>query len=360
MLRDLRKLVLCAPLLLLACSPEPAAPDESAAQPALSVELIQPQLQTLAREVAASGSIAAREMVELGVELSGVRVAKVLVDVGDVVSAGQTLVQLDTRTLETEYRQASAQLAEARAGLTVAALALQRGTALRPKGLISASDADQLTASHAQAQARVALTQAALDSARLRREFTRLQAPAAGVISARLVEPGQMAMSGTPMLRLIRDGELEWRAEVAERDLLRVQPQLPVQVRAPDGSVISGSVRQIAPALDPATRRGLVYVRLDHPGVLRAGMFATGEIQTGAEQGLTLSLSALQMRDGRAYVFQVRDGLAVERMVQLGAVRGDLAEIVDGLEPGEAIVGVGAGFLNDGDRVRVVAAGAAP
>jgi RND family efflux transporter MFP subunit len=324
------------------------------AQPALTVELIAPQQQPLAREVAASGSISARELVELGVELSGVRVAQVAVEIGDVVRAGQTLVRLDLRAVEAEYQQAHAQVLEAQAGLTVAKLALDRGLALRPKGLISAADADQLTANHAQAQARLALARAARDSAGLRREFGVLKAPADGVISARMVEPGQMAMAGAPMLRLIRDAELEWRAEVAERDLLRVQQDMLVRVRAPDGSEVLGSVRQIAPTLDPATRRGLIYVRLDEPGALRAGMFATGEIQTSAVDGLTVPMSALVMRDGRALVYLVRDGRAVERVVTMGSVRGERAEIVSGLDAGELIVGVGAGFLNDGDRVQVV------
>lgn len=339
---------------------DPATAQSSATQPALTVELIAPQQQSLAREVAASGSVIAREMVELGVELSGVRVAQVDVDVGDVVSAGQTLVQLDLRTVEAEYQQARAQLTEAQAGLTVAKLALDRGLSLRPKGLISASDADQLTANHAQAQARVALTRAALDSAALRREFGVLKAPAAGVISARMVEPGQMAMAGTPMLRLIRDGELEWRAEVAERDLLRVQQDMVVRVRAPDGSEVSGSVRQIAPTLDPSTRRGMIYVRLDDPGALRAGMFATGEIQTSAVDGLTVPMSALVMRDGHAFVYLVKDGRAVERAVMMGSVRDERAEVVSGLAADELIVGVGAGFLNDGDRVQVVESRQAP
>lgn len=361
MLRSSISLLLAA-LLLAACggsksesesSTEPSAAAASA-QPALTVELIAPEQQSLAREVAASGSVTAREMVELGVELSGVRVAQVEVDVGDVVSAGQTLVLLDLRAVQAEYQQARAQLTEAQAGLTVAKLALDRGLSLRPKGLISASDADQLTANHAQAQARVALTRAALDSAALRREFGVLKAPAAGVISARMVEPGQMAMAGTPMLRLIRDGELEWRAEVAERDLLRVQKGMAVRVRAPDGSEVSGSVRQIAPTLDPSTRRGMIYVQLDDSGALRAGMFATGEIQTSAVDGLTVPMSALVMRDGRALVYLVQDGRALERSVTMGSVRGERAEIVSGLAAGELIVGVGAGFLNDGDRVQVV------
>jgi RND family efflux transporter MFP subunit len=361
MLRFRTLALFVAVTLLAACSPEPDTTTASAAaQPALTVELTAPQQQALAREVAASGSISARELIELGVELSGVRVAQVAVEIGDMVTAGQTLVQLDLRAVQADYQQAQAQLTEAQAGLTVTKLALDRGLSLRPKGLISASDADQLTANHAQAQARVALTRAALDSAGLRRDFGVLKAPKAGVISARMVEPGQMAIIGTPMLRMIGDGELEWRAEVAERDLLRVQPGMAVRVRAPDGSSVTGSVRQIAPTLDPSTRRGMVYVQLDDPGALRAGMFATGEIQTSAVDGLTVPMAALVMRDGHALVYLVEDGRAIERAVVMGNVRDQRAEIVSGLVAGEMIVGLGAGFLNDGDRVQVVEAGQRP
>lgn len=332
-----------------------APPGPAAAQPALSVELVSPRAQSLATEIAASGSVSARELVAIGAELSGVRVAEVLVEVGDLVQPGDVLLRLDLRAVESELRQSEALVAEAQAMLDMASTALARGKALRPRGLISQNDADQLTANHAQARARLASARAARDNAALRRDFGTVRASCAGVVSARQIEPGQLAMAGVALLSVIRNGELEWRAEVTERDLLAIAPGMAVDVLAPDGSAVKGQVRQIAPALDPQTRRGLVYVQLpEAAGPLRAGMFATGQIQTGARAGLTIPMTALVMRDGRAHVFLVKDGRAVERQVELGGLRGDQAEIRSGLDPDAQVVGTGAGFLSDGDRVQVV------
>lgn len=337
-----------------------ATPGPGAAQPALSVELVTPSAQSLATEIAASGSVSARELVAIGAELSGVRVAEVLVEVGDSVQPGDVLLRLDLRAVESELRQSEAQVEEAQAMLDMASTALARGKALRPRGLISQNDADQLTANHAQARARLASARAARENAALRRDFGTIRASCAGVVSARQIEPGQLAMAGVALLSVIRNGELEWRAEVTERDLLAIAPGMAVDVLAPDGSTVEGQVRQIAPALDPQTRRGLVFVQLPVPtGSLRAGMFATGQIQTGARPGLTIPMAALVMRDGHAHVFLVKDGRAVERQVELGALRGDQAEIRNGLDPAEQVVGTGAGFLSDGDRVQVVESAAA-
>lgn len=353
-LRCVRALLIGAILALAACG-EPPPPTTSGALPALTVELITPQAGALPREVAGSGSVAARERVDLATEVSGLRIAAIHVEVGDQVQAGQRLLELDPRMVQAELGQAQAQVQEAEAMAVAAGLAWERGQSLRPKGLISQSDHDQLRAQHAQAQARVAAAAAARDTLRLRLDYTVLQAPADGVIAARLAEPGQLAVAGAPLLQLIRDGELEWRGEVTERDLALIAPGMPVQVRAPDGQPVQGRVRQVAPTVDPATRRGLVYVQLPEPGPLKAGMFATGEVQVGQVDGLSVPLAAVVLRDGKARVYRVVDGRAVARAVELGPIRGERVEIHAGLQPGESIVGLGSGFLNDGDRVRVAA-----
>lgn len=346
------------PLLLLAACSEPnadSAPTTTGtAQATLTVELVKPESGALVRELSASGSIAAHEEMQLGVELAGVRVAEVLVEVGDAVKQGQTLLTLDQRSLQAELRQAEAQVLEAEAMLAVARTALKRGNALRPKGLISVSDAEQLMANEQQMSARLGLAKASLDSSRLRVEFATLKAPADGLISARMVEPGQVVMAGAQLLRLIRDGRLEWRASLSERELGLVNIGAEVRLLCPDGAPVQGQVRKISPALDPNTRLGTVYVDLSEPGSLRAGMFASGQFSTGEAAGWTLPLSAVVLRDGHSLVYTVVEGRAREQSIQIGQVRGTRVEVISGLEPDTAVVAVGAGFLNEGDRVRVV------
>ena len=143
-----------------------------------------------------SGSVAAWEEMSLGVELTGIRVAAVLVDVGDTVRAGQPLVRLDARTLEVQARQAEASVAQARASLDLARANATRGESLVKEGLISSSDSDELRATLTKAEAQLATAEADREAARLRLGFATLTAPDAGVISARTVQPGQIVSAG--------------------------------------------------------------------------------------------------------------------------------------------------------------------
>ncbi len=335
-------------------APDPAAATGAAA---LAVALVPVERAAVDRSVAASGAIAAWEEMQLGVEVSGLRVARVEVEVGDQVERGALLVALDGRTIDSELRQAAAALEEAEAALVLARSNLERGRQLRSRQLISAAELDQLGAGVVQAQARVSTTAALRDAARLRLDYATLRAPDAGVISRRDVQPGQVVMAGDEMLRLIRQGRLEWRAALAEGDLVAIQPDMRAVLTAPDGSVVEGSVRAVSPSLDVATRTGTVYVDLPQPGGLRAGMFAQGAIRLGDTPGLTVPLSSVVRRDGYAYVFVVDPKQRVaQRRIEVGRVSGGRIEILDGVAEGEQVVGRGAGFLSDGDRVRVVAA----
>ncbi len=353
--------VLLAVTLLAACVGEPDGEAAPAAVPSLTVSVATPTQQALPRRVTASGSISAWEEMALGVELSGQRVASVAVEVGDEVKAGDALLVLDTRTLAMDVRAAEAALAQADANLQVAAANARRGERLKREQLIAAADADQLIAGEITGKAQKQSAQAQLDAARLRLDFATLRAPDDGVVSARLVQPGQVVGAGAELLRLIRDGRLEWRAELPEADLVRVQPGMAVQLRGPAGEPIAGTVRKVSPALDAQSRTGTVYADLPAPGALRAGMFASGDLVLGTAQVRTVPDGALVERDGHRYLFVLGDGNKVsQRRVMTGARDGGVVEITDGLQGDERVVVEGAGFLSDGDLVRVVEPGQAP
>src|SRR5687768_15772668 len=216
------------PVLLAVCASacaqrEDAAPAADNEGAALAVSLVPAELRTVERSVVAAGPVAPWEEMQLGVELSGSRVTALHVEVGDVVAKGDVLIELDHRTLDAELAQAVAADREAQAGITLAQTNLARGNALSERRLISAADLDNLRAALVQAQARAATARAQRDGAELRRSFATLRAPHAGVVSQRMVQPGQVVASGQALLHLIRDGRLEWRAELAEADLARVR-----------------------------------------------------------------------------------------------------------------------------------------
>jgi len=312
-------------------------------------------MRSITREVAASGAVAPWQEMILGVEVTGLRVARVLVEPGDRVVAGQALVELDRRTLEVQAKQAEATLSQARASAQLAASQAKRGESLLAQSLISTSNFDELQANRARAEAQVLVAEAARDEAVLRLGFATLRAPDAGVIAVRRVQPGQVVTAGNELLRLIRRGRLEWRAEISEGDLGRVKIGAEVVLRATTGDSVTGIVRAVSPGVDPQTRTGTIFVDLAQPGPLRAGMFVEGRLKVGTAEVMTVPRQSVVFRDGYSYVFVLgKDGVVEQRRVDTGSTQGELIELRDGLERGETVVVRGAGFLSDRDVVKVV------
>jgi RND family efflux transporter MFP subunit len=359
----IRSVFLALACLALAGCGKKAAPADAAAaagSASLAVTLARAEQRPIERSLVASGPVTAWEEMQLGVELNGLRVTALHADVGQAVHKGQVLLEIDHRTLDSDLRQAQASAAEAQAGVTLAKVNLWRGQEMAKSQLISASALDNLKASLVQAEARAATTGAQRDGVQMRRDFASLLAPDDGVISKRTVQPGQVVMAGAELLRMIRQGRLEWRPELAEADLAKVKVGAIVNLRDATGQSVSGRVRAVSPGVDTTTRTGTIYADLPQPEALKAGTFVEGRIVTSASTGLLVPSTAVVMRDGYAYAFTV-DGqnIAHRVRVNVGAAQGDQVEVLDGLEPGEAVVATGAGFLGDGDKVRVVAAAAA-
>lgn len=330
--------------------------EASASSSALPVSLATAQQQAMARTVLVSGPVTAYEEMQLGVEISGQRVTALAVDVGQWVKKGQVLLQLDHRTLDSELAQADASLRQAQASQELARINYERSGKLAAQQLISASSLDELRASRINAEAQTATARAARDAAKLRRDFADLRAPADGVISKRLVQPGQVVSSGSELLRLIRDGRLEWRAELPENQLTDVAVGNSVEL-AYNGQVITGRIRALTPGVDGQTRTGTVYADLPDPGPLKQGIFVDGRIVTGDGQMLTIPSAAIVQRDGHSYVFTVNDTQqASRRRISTGQAAHGRTAILDGLKAGDQVVIDGAGFLGEGDRVRVVTA----
>ena len=346
-------LALSLALLLGACTK--AAEPVQASKPALKVTLVHAQQAPISDDISASGTIAAREEVLLGVELTGVRVNAVLVEVGQRVKAGQVLLRLDDRTLQVELIQVRAQAKQAQANLTVAQANAKRGAELRKRGLTSQSDTDQVTAALLNAQAGVELANAALQASELRLSFATLKAPSDGIISARSVQPGSVVAAGTELLRMIKNGALEWRAELSANDFLRVNVGDIVHVNT-ENAHVEGRIRAIDAGLQMQSRTGVVYANVPEDVQLRAGTFAQGRIVLGSRSGLVLPATAIVQRDGYSYVFTEKDGFVSQKQVQLGATVEHSVEVVSGLDAVTGVVAEGGGFLTDGDKVEVFAA----
>jgi RND family efflux transporter MFP subunit len=321
---------------------------------ALTVTTTQVAPIELARTVILNGAIHAWQEVIIAPEVGGYRVAEVHVDVGDAVTKGQTLVELSTALLAAEVATKEAALAQREAALVNAEAALVRAQALSQRNLLSAADLDQLNADALGARAAVEAARADLETSRLRLQFSRVTASDAGVITSRTVTVGQIAQAGVEMMRLLRDGRIEWRGEVPEMRLGELEAGQRVTVMTSDGMSVEGSIRVVAPTIASANRTGLVYVDLAADDRLRPGMFARGEIEIGRGMGFTVPLASVVSADGYSYVFVLGSDNTVERRrITTGAVYTAAIEVVDGLQGGERVVEQGAGFLKDGDIVNV-------
>lgn len=336
-----------------------AADEKKAAtvKPALSVAAIQPQPATLPLRISANGNIAAWQEASVGTEANGLRLAEVRVNVGDVVKRGQVLATFAADTVNAELAEARASVAEAEARLMEASANAQRARELQAKGFLSPQRVAQDVTNETAARARLDAARAAARSRQLRVGQTRVLAPDDGVISARGATVGAVLPAGQELFRIIRKGRLEWRAEVSAADIVRVKPGMTAAVTPPGGAPVKGSVRALAPTIDPQTRNGIVYVDLPDSGTARAGMFARGDFEVGATQGLTLPQSAVVLREGFSYVLRIGpDSKVTQTKVAIGRRAGDRIEITGGLEPNARVVASGGAFLADGDTVKVVEA----
>ncbi|RZG66497.1 efflux RND transporter periplasmic adaptor subunit [Acinetobacter junii] len=325
---------------------------------ALTVTVVSPEQQNWKQVFTANGNIAAWQEVVISSELSGQRLTRVNVNVGDEVKRGQILAEINSETIRADLAAAKASYAEAQAVLADAITNNKRIQQLKNTGAISAQESTQYQTSQATAQARLDAAKAQIESNQLRLAQTQVVSPDNGVISARTATVGSLAQTGQELFRLIRDHRLEWRAEVTTTDLYKLKQGMTAHVISPDPSQpkVTGQVRMIAPVIDPQTRYGLVYVDLPTTQAIRMGMFVKGEFDLGEKTAITIPQTALLLRDGFSYVFVLdKNNRVTQKKVTTGRRQNDRVEILD-LPLNVKVVSSGTGFLTDGDLVNVAQA----
>ena len=189
------------------------------AKSALTVVTTQPQASNLPLRISANGNVAAWQEAIIGTEASGLRLAEVRVNVGDIVKRGQVLATFAPGTVQANLTQVRAAVAEAEATLAEASANAERARRLQPSGVISAQQTSQYLTAESTAQARLEAQRANLQIQQLRLQQTQVLAPDQGVISARSATVGAVLSAGQELFRMIRQGRLEWRAEVSSADL---------------------------------------------------------------------------------------------------------------------------------------------
>ena len=320
----------------------------------LTVNTIKPQTIKIAMSIPANGNIAAWQEAIIGAESNGLMLKEVLVNVGDVVKKGQVLARFAVGTLAAETAQAEANVNEAKSALIEAASNASRARSIQDTGALSTQQMEQIFAAEASAKARVAATEAAKSMQNVKQKQTAVLAPDAGVISSRMATVGAVVSPGQELFKLIRQGRLEWRAELTSSDISKIKTGLLADITLPDGEQIQGKVRTISPVVDSQTRNAIVFVDLPASGA-KFGMYARGNFVLGESPATTLPASAVTLRDGFAYVMQVDANQYIrQRKVQTGRRIGENVEILDLPQTDANYVASGGAFLADGNKVKVI------
>jgi len=347
----------------------------------VATTLARAERHSITETLAVTGSLAAREEIVVGAEVDGLRIVELLADVGDRVEQGQVLARLDGAMLRTQLAQntstiakAEASIAQARASIAEtqaaeaeAADALKRAQALGATGTtspvqllaretqakVAAAKATAAEANLRIAEAERALAEAQRSEIELKIARTELKAPAAGTISRRAARLGAVAGTvGEPLFQLVRNGEIEFDAEVPETVLPQIEPGQSVEVLLSGVSeAIIGTVRLVDPSVDKLSRLGRVAVALSRHPAMRAGIFARGNITVGRRQAVTVPLSAVLFGKDGAYVQLATNNVVEIRNVETGFKRGARVEIVNGLMEGQEVVVRAAAFARPGEPI---------
>jgi RND family efflux transporter MFP subunit len=323
--------------------------------------VVVPGHQQVTKLVTATGSLAAKRDMPVGVAGEGGMVTRVLVDAGDWVAAGQVMAVIERSVQTEEAQQLAANIDVARADAALAQQELERAQALVSRGFISKADLQRRVATRDAANARVRVAQAQLGQSRARIGRLDIRAPAAGLVLARNIEPGQVVGPGTgALLRVALGGEMELRALLPQEDLARLSVGTVASV-TPVGSNQSyqGRVWLVAPIIDPQTRQGEARIAIPFARDLRPGGFASAAITAGTVEAPLLPDSAVQSDDKGNYVYIIdAKNQVVRRDIAVGEVSDRGVAVASGLNGNERVVLTAGAFLNPGDKVRPVRAAA--
>ncbi|MFM9856926.1 efflux RND transporter periplasmic adaptor subunit [Pseudoxanthobacter sp. M-2] len=342
---------------------------------------------TLTERVIVTGDLVPKEEILVTPEVEGLATIEILVEEGDRVAKNQVLARLSRDTVDVAIAQADAQIARARASIAQARTQIvqanatlkqaqnsfERAERLRKTGTASIETYETREAEALVAQAQVAAAEEqlalaeadlALAEAQKREQMvglgrTEIKAPTAGIVSRREARLGAVvSMAGTPMFRIIEDGEVELEADIAEMTLAKLRVgQKATVFPAGYSEGLPGEVRLISPEVDNATRLGEIRVSLQEAEGLAIGAFAYASIETATREGVIIPLSAvLYGTGGRAQVQLVEDAVVVSRPVTIGLHADGLALVTDGLKAGDQVVSISGTFLRPGDRITPIVA----
>ena len=357
-------LLLIVALLIARHAMQPKAPDALAASDAQMplVSVITPRVKAVTATVSFTGSIHARYDMAIGAEGESGRITAVLVEAGDKVKSGQVLARIDQSVLAPQINRLAASLDEAKAQANLSAAEYRRALGVEASGALSAEEIARRHAASVTDEARVKVAAAQLAEVQARFAKTEIRAPASGLVLTRNAEVGQTASpGGEPLFRLARDGEMEMRGQIAERDMAAISVDQAAQVYLTGvAQPFDGKVRLLGAVIDPQTRLGDIRVSLPSNPAIRSGAFARGEVIVGNSERPVVPQTAVLSDSEGTYVLIVNGENKTERRkVRVANTVPEGLVIAEGLAGNERVVSTAGAFLRPGEPVKVAEAKAA-
>jgi len=309
--------------------------------------------------IVVTGHLRARDEVSLAFRLSG-KLTERNLDVGDNVQAGQIVARLDAQVERNTKNAAQADVLAAQAALEQSEAFERRQRQLLTDKVISRNEYDLALRQLKTARAQVDATQAKLKSAEEQLSFTDLKSEAAGVITKKGAEPGEVVQAGQMILMVAqqsgRDAVFDMPAQVI-REGLSSRQEVEVWLADNQDIATTGTIREISPQADPITRNHQVKVELGSPPLgMLLGATVVGRLQLHAEPLIDIPSSALTMRENKpaVWIIDSKDKRVHLREITIGRYTPDSVIVRDGLQAGERIVTAGVQELHEGQAVKLL------
>ncbi len=319
--------------------------DKSAGSPLPTVEV---HVETLVLNAAAlqvelPGTVQAVEQATISARVAG-QIVSLPVKIGSKIKQGDLLVKITAAEINARLQQAEIQLVQSRRNLA-------RETKLQ---LVNASTREKVKT----LQELVQINEAVYREAQTILGYTEIRAPFAGTISGKLVEVGDLASPGTPLLKLENGTALEVVSQVPEAlaHHLSLESRLPLTVPAA-GLALTAPIREISPTVDPTSRTTQIKLMLPTAPELRSGQFARVALVDNQAKTLMINSRGLRQKGQLQQVFVAEQGSARMRLVRTGAEFGGQIEILSGLQAGDLVVIDASEKLQDGQPLKVITDG---
>ncbi len=326
--------------LLLGCNKEAVTDGKKVRQSATVPVTVGKVVKGIAgNQVEVVGTVQAVDQAIISAKITG-NVISLPVDLGSRVKNGELLAELSAGEISAQVQQAKAQLEQAKRNLAREENLLKKSAAT-PETVKSFGDSLRI----AEAAHRTTLTML---------DFTKITAPFTGIITRKLVNIGDLATPGKPLLHIEEEHKLQVLTDIPEAMILKISKGDRLKVFIPSVNLaMEGTVAEVSPVADPSSRTSPIKLRIPNNPQLRSGQFARVTLAMAQAETLTVPTGAVVPFGQMERVFVVDDGKARLRLVRTGAHSNEYLEILSGLIEGEAVVIAGNNNLQDGQPVTI-------